>query len=57
MAKARTSGTVRMITMREFRNTFQKLTEPVRVIRARGEIEVVGTWTPVKRAETAPETD
>jgi len=48
MARARTSGTVRMITMREFRNTFQKIAEPVRVIRARGEIQVIGTWTPVK---------
>ena len=51
MATARTSGTVRMITMREFRNTFQKLEEPVRVVRARGEIEVIGTWTPTKRKE------
>jgi len=48
MARARTSGTVRMITMREFRNTFQKIAEPVLVIRARGEIQVIGTWTPVK---------
>jgi hypothetical protein len=38
-----------MITMREFRNTFQKLVEPVRVVRARGEIEIVGTWTPSKQ--------
>lgn len=37
-----------MITMREFRNTFQKLAEPVKVIRTRGEIEVVGTWTPAR---------
>lgn len=57
MATARTSGTVRMITMREFRNTFQKLVVPVKVIRARGEIEVIGTWTPSKdRAKPAETT-
>lgn len=38
----------RMMTMREFRNTFPELREPVRVVRARGTIEVVGTWTPSK---------
>jgi hypothetical protein len=38
-----------MVTMREFRNNFQKLGEPVRVIRARGEIEIIGTWTPAKK--------
>lgn len=53
MARARTSGTLRMITMREFRNTFQKLEEPVKVVRARGEIEVIGTWTPTKKPEMA----
>lgn len=51
MATARTSGLVRMITMREFRSTFQKLEEPVKVIRARGEVEIVGTWTPARRRE------
>lgn len=49
MATARTSGSVKMINMREFRNTFQKIDEPVRVVRTRGEVEVIGTWTPAKR--------
>lgn len=49
MATARTSGQVKMVTMREFRNSFQKIQEPVRVVRARGEIEVIGTWTPAKK--------
>ena len=39
---------MRMITMREFRESFQKLAEPVKVVRARGTIEIVGTWTPAK---------
>lgn len=38
----------RMVTMREFRSTFAQLTEPVRVVRARGTLEVVGTWMPAK---------
>ena len=41
----------RMVTMREFRNSFEKLDEPVQVVRARGKIEVLGTWTPAKREE------
>ena len=36
----------RMISMREFRDKFHTLTEPVKVVRARGEIEIIGTWTP-----------
>lgn len=39
---------MRMITMREFRNNFAAITEPVRVLRSRGNIEVIGTWTPEK---------
>lgn len=49
MATSRTSGQMRMVTMREFRSGFAKMTEPVKVIRARGEIEIVGTWTPARR--------
>lgn len=51
MAVSRTSGTPRMITMRDFRANFSKLREPVKVVRARGAIEVIGTWTPVKTKE------
>lgn len=55
MATSRTSGNLRMIGVREFRNNFQKLDEPVKVVRARGEIEVLGTWTPKKKdAQGAP---
>lgn len=39
---------MRMVTMREFRNNFAVLKEPVRVVRSRGNIEFVGTWTPEK---------
>lgn len=36
-----------MIGVREFRDTFPSITEPVRVIRSRKPfIEVIGTWTP-----------
>lgn len=49
MASSRTSGNVRMITMRDFRANFSKLKDPVKVVRARGEIEVIGTWTPVRK--------
>jgi hypothetical protein len=36
-----------MIGVREFRDTFPTLTEPVRVIRSRKPyIEIIGTWTP-----------
>lgn len=45
---------MRMITMREFRNNFQKIEEPVRVVRARGAIEVIGYWTPVEAPKPRP---
>jgi hypothetical protein len=38
-----------MVSMRDFRNNFQRIDEPVKVVRARGDIEVIGTWTPVKK--------
>ena len=44
-----------MIGVREFRDTFHTITEPVRVIRSRKPyIEVIGTWTPnPKRSDLA----
>lgn len=44
-----------MIGIREFRDSFPNLTEPVRVIRSRKPyIEVIGTWTPnPKRSDLA----
>jgi hypothetical protein len=42
-----TRGDVPMIGIREFRDSFQNITKPVRVIRSRKPyIEVIGTWTP-----------
>jgi hypothetical protein len=38
-----------MMGMREFREKFPTLTDPVRVIRSRGSIEVIGDWIPAKR--------
>jgi len=35
--------------VREFRATFQSITEPVQVIRSRGKVEVLGSWYPEKR--------
>jgi hypothetical protein len=55
VATARTSGTLKMVTMRDFRNNFQRMEEPVRVVRARGEIEVIGTWTPAKKKPNGTE--
>jgi hypothetical protein len=40
-----------MMGMREFREKFSTLTEPVRVIRSRGTIEVIGDWIPAKHEE------
>ena len=51
------SRATRMITMREFRNTFQTLTEPVKVVRSRGEVKVLGTWTPAKQEKAEPRAD
>jgi hypothetical protein len=44
-----------MIGIREFRDSFPNLTEPVRVIRSRKPlIEIIGTWTPnPKRSDLA----
>lgn len=36
--------------VREFRDAFPRLTEPVRVIRASRGIKVLGVWTPAKEA-------
>lgn len=44
----------RMITMREFKNNFAKIQETVKVVRARGEIEIIGTWTPAKTKDDKP---
>lgn len=46
-----------MIGVREFRDTFQNLRTPVKVIRSRKpNIEVVGTWTPnPKRSDLVEE--
>jgi hypothetical protein len=38
-----------MVGVREFRDTFPTITETVRVIRSRGTIEIIGTWTPNPR--------
>jgi len=39
-----------IMNIRSFRGSFQHLTEPVRVIRARssagGKVEIIGTWVP-----------
>lgn len=42
-----------MMGVRQFRDTFPTLTEPVRVIRSTRKVEVLGVWTPEKR-EVAP---
>jgi hypothetical protein len=44
----------RLVTVRQFRNNFQRLDEPVRVIRARGEVEILGTWTPWEKGDPRP---
>jgi uncharacterized protein (DUF3084 family) len=36
----------RILTVRDFRANFQKLTEPVQVLRSRGTVEILGTWIP-----------
>ena len=36
-----------LLTVRDFRARFSTLTEPVQVIRARGKVEILGTWTPM----------
>ena len=42
-----------ILTIRDFRASFQNLTGPVQVIRARasakGKVEIIGTWTPEKK--------
>jgi hypothetical protein len=45
----------RMVTMKEFRETFPNLKEPVQVIRVRGNVEILGTWVP-KQNGAAPKT-
>jgi hypothetical protein len=39
-----------LMTVRDFRARFSTLTEPVRVIRSRGEVRILGTWTPERVA-------
>jgi hypothetical protein len=48
-----------MIGIREFRDSFQNIKHPVRVIRSRKpNIEVIGTWTPnPKRSDLAEAQD
>lgn len=41
MKKAR-----RMVIVRDFRANFQKITEPVLVLRSRGDVRILGTWYP-----------
>lgn len=37
-----------MIGVRAFRTTFQDLTEPTDVVKAKGKVERIGTWIPEK---------
>lgn len=37
---------LKMMGVRQFRDQFPKLTEPVRVIRSTGDVTVLGVWTP-----------
>ena len=39
--------------VRQFRDAFPRLTEPVRVIRASRGIKVLGVWTPAKETPEA----
>lgn len=47
-----------IMTIRDFRGSFQRLTEPVRVIRARssanGKVEIIGTWIPGEPEKKKP---
>ena len=40
-----------LLTVREFRASFSKLHKPVRVIRSRGKVEILGVWTPTRRTD------
>lgn len=42
--------------VREFRDSFPRLTEPVRVVRASRGIKVLGVWTPAPDAPKAKQT-
>ena len=35
-----------LMTVREFRAVFSRLRRPVKVIRSRGKVEILGTWIP-----------
>ena len=35
-----------MMIVRDFRANFQRLTEPVQVLRSRGDVRILGTWYP-----------
>lgn len=39
--------------VREFRDAFPRLTEPVRVVRASRGVEILGVWTPAPPAHKA----
>lgn len=36
----------RLMIVRDFRANFQRLTEPVQVLRSRGDVRILGTWIP-----------
>jgi hypothetical protein len=38
----------RIMNVRDFRANYRHLTEPVQVIRTRGDIRVLGTWYPAE---------
>jgi hypothetical protein len=40
--------------VREFRATFSKLEEPVEVVRARGNVRILGTYYPEPVADSTP---
>lgn len=43
--------------VRKFRDSFSTLTEPVRVIRATRNMEVLGVWTPDRSRESTQTPD
>jgi len=43
-----------ILTVRDFRARFSTLTEPVQVIRARGKVEILGTWYPESVTDSTP---
>lgn len=45
-----------MMGVRKFRESFQTLTEPVEVVRAKGKMERLGVWYPEK-TDKEPKSD